>query len=85
MNLNINAINTIDEYTNGDAEKIALASSAFVNGAASLCTFIKKLKENNNNVLENFKKAIKENGNKESELTTNLYNEFYSDDNRMVL
>lgn len=85
MELNINKIQNIEDYTTGDAEKTALSSSAFVNGAISLCTFSKKLKDNNNNILDNLKKHIRENENTESELTTNLYNGFYEEDKRKVL
>ena len=85
MELEIKDITNIEEYTDGNIEKTALASSAFVSGAASLCSYSKKLKEDDTNILDNLKKEIKENNHKENDLTTSLYNGFYSDDKRKVL
>ena len=64
----------------------ALASSAFVTGAVGLCAFTKnKLNNGNTEILPELKKEIEENASKESELTTSLYNGFYSEDKRKVL
>ena len=86
MDLNIDKICSIEEYTDGNIEKTALASSAFVNGAVGLFSFSKnKLNNIDNNALEGLKNEIANNNNTESELTTSLYNGFYLEDKRKVL
>ena len=83
----VKSVKNIQEYVQGDIEKLTMAASSFVTASIGLCTFTKNnLGKSNINIEEEIKKEISNKLiNEENDQIIGLYNYFYNDDKRKVL